>query len=361
MSPRGAAEFGERWPALQRRLQGFLRAKGVPPGDIDDLVQEVAARLVSFWHKVEPDRPLWPLTVTIALNLIRDRSRRPELEFLGELPDVAGNGDVADASIAKLELAAVIRAMDSLTASQRAALLQVLDADEGARATSAEKMLRLRARRRLANAVGRACGGLVLKTRKLGDAIHGFFTKADSVAQALACATCLFVASAGSATMYSPLEGFNFDIGTAAPAAIAAATYDTHLMPSVSSSDALSLSASEELSPSRATLAGATTSPTGSSDNKGGAKGAHQAAGSEAGSTGTGLAVSGSPVVPTNAPLPAPEPPGTPGAPDQPTQVPSVDPGNGDAPASPPVQLPVGDDPAATVEEVTTLVGEASE
>ena len=348
MSPRAAAEFGKQWPALQRRLNAFLRAKGVSPSEIDDLVQEVAARLVSYWPKVDPDRPLWPLTVTIALNLVRDQGRRPDLEFLGELPEIAGHGDVADAGIARLELAAVVRAMDALTPSQKAALLQSISPDdEAARSTSAEKMLRMRARRRLANAVGRAFGGLALKTRRLTDSIQGFLSKTDAMAQALACATCVFAASAGSAVLYPPFQ--TYQAGGQEVIAVqqnALASQDALVSPQASSD-----LGTEVLSPSRTSAAGPST---------GGVEG--KAVSRKSGNSTAPGTVTGTPV----QSLPVPKPPGVPeapvpgapdadappapSAPDQPTEAPGL--GDG------PVQAPSGDAPVAPVEEVTNLLKE---
>lgn len=348
MSPRAAAEFGKQWPVLQRRLNAFLRGKGVPPSEIDDLVQEVAARLVSFWHKVDPDRPLWPLTVTIALNLVRDRGRRPDLELLGELPEVAGSTDVADASIARLELAAVVRAMDALTSSQKAALLQtVAPDDESVPSTSAEKMLRMRARRRLANAVGRVGGGLALRTRRLTDSLQGFFAKADSVAQALACATCVLAASAGSAILY---PGFQAYEEAGSPRVVT--EVQQHALVSrdanVASNGSGALS-SEVLSPSRASGSRSSASGVKGQALSTGAKGSSGSAGS-ASSPVQNLPIPEPPGVPPQPPVPAaPDAPSAPPTPDQPAEASDV--GQG------PVQAPQGDAPLNPVEEVTTLLG----
>ena len=345
MSPRAAAEFGKQWPALQRRLNAFLRGKGVPPGEIDDIVQEVAARLVSFWHKVDPDRPLWPLTVTIALNLVRDRGRRPDLEFPGELPDVAGPGDVADASIARLELAAVVRAMDALTPSQKAALLQSIFPDEDTvRSTSAEKMLRMRARRRLANAVGRACGGLALRTRRITDSIQGFFSKTEAMAQALACATCVFAASAGSTVLLPPFESYGPGVSQEVIVQQHVVITDgTHITP-----QAWETLPTEVLSPSRTSVAQAST---------GSVKG--KTAPAKSGHSPGPANVSGTPVqnlpVPRppgveDAPVQTPDAPHPPPAPDQPAEAPGLE--------DLPVQSPSGDAPVGVVEEVTKVLGE---
>lgn len=348
MSPRAAAEFGRQWPALQRRLRSFLGGKGVPASEIDDLVQEVAARLISFWHKVDADRPLWPLTATIALNLLRDRSRRPEAELVGELAGLAGsNDDVADAGMARLELAAVVRAMDSLTPSQRTALLQAIEPD-GERSTAAEKMLRMRARRRLANAVGRACGGLALKTRRLSDALNGFLSKADGVAQALACATCLFVASTGSAALYlPPLEGYEPDLEVVAPIGPQRQSDDALL--AVPNGEATATSV-EQLKPTRRAGSSEINETSGSS-GKVAEKGSASTPGAEGGAPTSGLGVSDAPGVPSQPPVPAPRAPEAPEQP--PVEPPTVEP-------EPPTRVPVepsdGDEPIDPVGTVTELL-----
>ena len=345
MSPRAAAEFGKQWPTLQRRLNAFLRGKGVPPSEIDDIVQEVAARLVSFWHKVDPDRPLWPLTVTIALNLVRDRGRRPDLELPGELPDVAGPGDVADAGIARLELTAVVRAMDALTPSQKAALLQsIFPDDETVRSTSAEKMLRMRARRRLANAVGRACGGLAIRTRRITDSIQGFFSKTEAMAQALACATCVFAASAGSTVLLPPFEAYEPGVSQEVMVVEQAlASPDANVSPG-----AFGTLPAEVLSPSRTSFAQAST---------GNVKG--KTAPAKSGRSTTPASVTGTPV----QNLPVPQPPGVEDAPVQAPDAPRPPPAPDQAAEAPdledlPVQTPTGDAPVGVVDEVTNLLGE---
>ena len=358
MSPRAAAEFGKQWPALQRRLKGFLRNKGVPAGEVDDLVQEVATRLLSYWHKVDRTKPVWPLAATIALNLLRDRSRRPDLEILGELPEMPGSNDAADVGIARLELQAVLRAMDALTPSQRAALLQAVEPADGSRSTSAEKMLRVRARRRLANAVGRACGGLTLKTRRIADALSGMFSKADGVAQALACATCLFVASAGSAALYPPLDGYGSDMEVDVQVVAPSIAEGPASTPPIEAFDPRGV---ELLRPDRLPDA-AGRARAGDAASRLGSSGADTkvgSAGADAGAQPAGLALSGdATTVPTNAPVPAPGTPGTPDAPDQPPAPPSVEVDSA-APAQPPVQPPSGGD--TTLVPVGTLTAPLEE
>ena len=348
MSPKTAAEFGRQWPALERRLHGFLRSRGVPASEVDDLVQEVATRLVSFWPKIDNDRPIWPLTATIALNLLRDRGRRTEADLLGELPECAEHIDVADAGIARMELAAVIRAMQSLTPSQRAALLQTIHPDGDSPSTPAEKMLRMRARRRLANAVGRACGGFAFKLRRLADNLQGFFSKAEGVTQALACTTCLLVATTGSATFSTPLAGPG--AADEVSRSVIAGTEATKVVVEMASARR---AISDELKPTHAVSvadAASHRSATRSSETK--SKRPAPAMNETVKTHSAGLgAVPDAPSLPNgDAPLPAPEPPT---APDNPVEPPTVDP----PPApQPPTQAPQGDAPVNVVEEVTDLL-----
>lgn len=355
MSPRAAAEFSKQWPALQRRLRAFLRGKSVGAGEIDDLVQEVATRLLSFWHKLDRDKPVWPLTATIALNLLRDRNRKADLEVLGELPDIAASFDAARLGIARMELADVLRAMDELTPAQRNALLNAIEPDQdGERSTSAEKMLRLRARKRLANAVGRACGVFGLKVRRVGDALHALFSKSDAVAQAFACATCLFVTTAGAASLYPEMSALGIDGVTARPATTVSVSPQsaTSLITAGTSTN------SEVLSPEHR----AAYSERSGDEGPGTGRREGSAAADEQTGTSSGNATPGTniplpdqpPTVPGgDAPIPAPSPPDAPST----APEPGVESG-GSVPEGSPLQAP-SDVPTATVETVTGTLNKA--
>jgi hypothetical protein len=345
MSPRAAAEFTRQWPALERRLYSFLANKGVPTSDLDDLVQETATRLLSVWRKVDRTRESWPLVVTIALNLLRDRGRKRIFEILGDLPEMP-TADASEAGIARVELGEVLRAMDQLTPSQRDALLRALEPPRDAMTTdAADKMLRLRARRRLANVVGRASAGIALRLRKTSDGLHAFFAKGDGIVQALACATCLFVTTAGAASL---APGF---AGTDRNAATAGVTLDgASLDSSVATSDLNHSSlGAEVLRPDRNDYASA-----------GGGAEEFARGPSRAGTTGGSETDAGSTVgLPGNAPIPSgddlPAPPSTPDAPEGPPEM-EV---QGDLPEPPSTGLPTPST-EEVVEEVTGTVGKVT-
>ena len=341
MSPKAAAEFTKQWSALESRLRSFLLAKRVSACDVDDLVQETAARLLSLWHKVDARKPLWPLTVTIALNLVRDRSRKPDVEVLGDPPELAWSVDAEHAGLARLELARVLHAMQDLTDSQRVALLQVFEPDAiSERSEAADKMLRMRARRRLANAIGRASAGLAFRFRRAADGLHALL-RSEGITQALACATCLFVTTAGAGAMYP-----TFDDAVSANDA----DKDVVIVAGQELTDNFvvsSLDSGRGLSP-RVTSAAASAAAADGSDLKGKGSAAAEAAGAAEGATGaTSLPLPSGSLPSGDAPLPAPPAPGAPQdtvEADVTLDPPSTE---GDGPVQAPIELPVG-----TVEEL---------
>src|SRR5688500_8516756 len=171
----GSHSFEQQWPDLARRLDTMRAGKRVPPHKRDDIVQETGLRLFRMWGQVDPERPLWALVVTIALNLLRDEARkRPEREVLGLVPDRPADADVERAGMARLEWRRVQTAMTQLSPDHRSILMAELG-DEYAtssRGPNATKMLRMRARRRL-NAlldVASASGVVIgIRVRRLFD------------------------------------------------------------------------------------------------------------------------------------------------------------------------------------------------
>ncbi|MFN2587888.1 MAG: RNA polymerase sigma factor [Actinomycetota bacterium] len=213
MSETGSHMFEEQWPELARRLDAMLAGKRVPAHKRDDIVQETGLRLFRMWDQVDPERPLWALVVTIALNLLRDEARkRPEREVLGLLPDRPADQDVERAGLARLEWRRVQNAMNQLSPAHRSILLAELG-DEPAmasRGANATKMLRMRARRRLSALLDVAsASGMVfgLRLRRLFDlerhvvAVRTLLSQTENVAAPAAAgflsAVALFAAAAG--------------------------------------------------------------------------------------------------------------------------------------------------------------------
>jgi DNA-directed RNA polymerase specialized sigma24 family protein len=199
MSPELQAGFVAQWPDLQRRLNALYARKGVPAPTRDDLVQETALRLIKIWDSVDMTRSPWPLTATIGLNLLRDRAKAlATTEVLADLPDAPAIMDVEDAGIARVELQRVRRAMAELTEAQRTILLDEVGegTDIGGTAAS-QKMLRMRARRKLRAILERVSGLIVLRHGRVSDWFSAAFASRDAIAQgAAACVACALVGSA---------------------------------------------------------------------------------------------------------------------------------------------------------------------
>ena len=205
MSPEAERNFEAEWALLSRRLRLLLSRKRVPLSQHDDLMQETALRLLSMWDSVDRQRALWPLTVTIALNLLRDRGRVVTRDDLvAELPELASGHDVETVGIARIELDRVRRALNELSPSYRTALMREVGATAAAVAPdgAADKMVRMRARRKLKLALENVSGLVALRLRRLGDFVEGMFALRDGGVAAASCVVCL-VLGVGS-TLVAP-------------------------------------------------------------------------------------------------------------------------------------------------------------
>lgn len=175
MSPSDAEAFEACWPQIARDLEVVLAKRGIEPHTREDLIQETALRLLARWERLDKTRPIVPLAATIALNLMRDDFRRAKHEVVSEVESSGPAGDVEHEGLARLEFSRVAKAMKDLSISHRRVLLAdvsdpptqslvdsrgprlaTLDGDpvpSGSappRSPAATKMLRMRARRRLA-------------------------------------------------------------------------------------------------------------------------------------------------------------------------------------------------------------------
>jgi RNA polymerase sigma factor (sigma-70 family) len=142
--------FERDWPATAERLTIALRRRRIPSSLIDDLVQETALRLYERREHVDPERGTWPLAFTVAMNILKDQLRAEVRRRAIDPPHVAMEQDPEIVALARLELKRVRIALRKLPPAQRAALLaEVGESDDNGRSSSAVKMLRMRARKRL--------------------------------------------------------------------------------------------------------------------------------------------------------------------------------------------------------------------
>jgi len=189
-------DFAEQWPALAHRLKRYLARRKVPSSVQDDIVQETGLRIFLYWRHVDSRRPLWPLTRRIAGLVLWDSYNNQERSVpVAGVPDVTAFDDVEQAALARVELERVRMALRELTEGQREALLvEVGETDSSARSVDAVKMLRMRARRRLNDILGRS-HGLVFQNR---GRLQGLFRRVlQARAKAGAEETLVFGAASG--------------------------------------------------------------------------------------------------------------------------------------------------------------------
>ena len=151
--------FEVEWPHLARRLHSTFRHHKTPRTLTEDLVQETGLRLFEIWDRVDPERELWPLALTIALNIRRDQVRTESRRQQITDPEELIEQNTERIALARVELSQISDALEHLTSAQRSALLAEigLDADP-LENSSALKMLRMRARRRLRSLLEGASG-----------------------------------------------------------------------------------------------------------------------------------------------------------------------------------------------------------
>lgn len=159
--------FDEAWPELSERLRRSLTARGVPAQDRDDVVQETALRVYRSWTGLDPNRSVWPFVITVAVNIwrdvIRERTGRIAQVHPTEHIEVTGDQDVERDVLARDELASTVVAMRALAPEQRRLLLATEEFNETVRPLRpAERVARMRVRRQLARAVGRASAAFVV-------------------------------------------------------------------------------------------------------------------------------------------------------------------------------------------------------
>ena len=183
-----SGSFEEQWPPLAARL-GKRMARSCPDAcEREDLVQEVGLRLFRMWDRID-DRPLWPLVLTIALNLRRDAHRAWHEPVMPLTQDPPATFDVEREGLARVELRRVHEALQLLSAAHREVLLAEIGNLPPANMTAgAMKMTRMRARRRLNQLLEGSGGTFILVPTAFKERLVGWrnalVTRAASLGQA---------------------------------------------------------------------------------------------------------------------------------------------------------------------------------
>lgn len=243
MTPELRNEFEISWKELQPRLRVMLAARRVGMDRHEDLLQETALRLYRMWERVDRSKPSWPLAKTIALNLLRDEYRtRRVTQSLEDSPEQPFDYDLEAQGIARLELERVHKALSSLTELQRRALLVEIGVLPTGEPCSGDKMVRMRARKRLVSLLEDVSAVVSLRWVKLPDLLQGAGLFRGAGNAAIACFACIFGASV-AAIGVGPLGEEasarpHFDAPVSRPAQIALAE-ETHTRSAILTRDSL--------------------------------------------------------------------------------------------------------------------------
>lgn len=147
--------FVERWPALERRLHRVLIGMRVPVAWHDDIVQETSITMYRLWDKLDHFHPIWPFVRVVAERVaIAEGRRHSKVELRSELPEEA-DIDAETLALWRVDIERVRAALSSLSRRDREVLLaEINEALPLALRSSALKMTRMRARKRLRDFLG---------------------------------------------------------------------------------------------------------------------------------------------------------------------------------------------------------------
>ena len=158
------------WAETARRLQAFLRSRGVDHAEAEEIVQEVAVRALrsAVTFTDADDLVPWGCTVAWRVHLDRRRSAQVRPTETVLLIDLPSGGSVEATVAARLQLQEVGRAISTLPNRDKQILLATLDdatPPRDSREAGRTAVARHRARARLLKSLGTvgAAIGLVLR------------------------------------------------------------------------------------------------------------------------------------------------------------------------------------------------------
>lgn len=182
LAPHSSARdgFAEGWRDLSFRLRPRLSRLGISGELQQDVLQETAVRILERWDRIDHDRDLTPLAWTIARNLAVDQfrvdARTSPLEETW-----TSNDETEQAVLARVTLQRTWRAIARMRTRDRHLLVAAALGDRDEVSTSATKVARMRARRRLVTMLSRLPAVCPIRFRELPARI-GRRARADRLA-----------------------------------------------------------------------------------------------------------------------------------------------------------------------------------
>ncbi len=138
------------WPEVSHRLAKLLTSRGASPDVVDDVVQEVAARVLSYGVSFDSAMDLMRWAVPVALNLLVDNARAVQRVTPVDTDDYDQPcADVADLVAHRDRVRRVLGAIPLLSPADRAALASPQETPADRKEAVRLAVRRHRARRRL--------------------------------------------------------------------------------------------------------------------------------------------------------------------------------------------------------------------
>lgn len=123
-----ARALDDVWRTVEPRLRRYLLARRVPAVDVDDVVQEVALRVLVHSPDYDGADDLLPWCITVARNVATDAVRAGARRAPADLtPDVPAADDVEGQVAARLELERTLAALKTLTFPDQRAIVEGID------------------------------------------------------------------------------------------------------------------------------------------------------------------------------------------------------------------------------------------
>ena len=192
-------ELTEIWPQVRPRLLAYLVARGISPANADDVVQDVAERVIR--HRIDfvdaDDLLRW--CVPVARHASIDQHRRTtRLVSIHSVADCAEADDLTETVGARLRLRRVMDGWGKLSSTDRETLVDAALDDAGLALDSATRVRRHRARKRLLELVGPAAAAAwaIRVARRIGRTGVAVVTPAAVAAS--------FVIGAGGGSVAAP-------------------------------------------------------------------------------------------------------------------------------------------------------------
>jgi len=162
--------FATAWPDIARDLKVYLRGLGVSLSDVDDIVQETAARALANGLVSDGSERSRRWCFVVAKRIAIDGWREAKPLVVGVVPDRRDTTDIVHEVAARQALRQFRTEVERLPTVERGAILSRATSADDPRTVASLAVARHRARRKLAHimeGLAAVVGGLQVRLRRL--------------------------------------------------------------------------------------------------------------------------------------------------------------------------------------------------